>query len=39
VIFRIIPITKRLTFILSGIIGGISGFGLWMNLIGPKILP
>ena len=39
VIFIIIPIKKRLTFILSGIIGGILGFILWMNLIGPKILP
>ena len=39
VIFIIIPIKNRRTFILSGIIGGISGFSLWMYLIGPKILP
>ncbi len=39
VVFRIIPKNIRLTFILSGIIGGITGFILWMNIIGPKILP
>lgn len=39
VIFKIIPKKIRLTFILSGIIGGIMGFILWMNIIGPKILP
>jgi len=39
VVFRIIPKKIRLTFILSGFIGGILGFILWMNIIGPKILP
>lgn len=39
VIFRILPHKIRLTFILSGFIGGISGFILWMDIIGPKILP
>ena len=39
VVFKIIPKKIRLTFILSGIIGGIMGFILWMNIIGPKILP
>jgi hypothetical protein len=39
VVFRIIPKKIRLTFILSGCIGGIAGFILWMNIIGPKILP
>ncbi len=39
VVFKIIPKKKRLTFILSGFIGGITGFILWMNIIGPKILP
>jgi hypothetical protein len=39
VIFRILPKKIRLTFIISGFIGGISGFVLWMNIIGPKILP
>jgi hypothetical protein len=39
VVFKIIPKKTRLTFILSGFIGGIAGFILWMNIIGPKILP
>lgn len=39
VIFRIMPHKIRLTFILSGFIGGIAGFIIWMNIIGPKILP
>lgn len=39
VIFKIVPYNKRLAFISGGLIGGISGFVLWMNIIGPKILP
>jgi len=39
IVFRIIPKKIRLTFILSGFIGGIVGLILWMNIIGPKILP
>jgi hypothetical protein len=39
IIFKIIPNRLRLTFILSGLIGGITGFILWMDIIGPKILP
>ncbi|MBQ0768729.1 MAG: hypothetical protein KBT58_05520 [Bizionia sp.] len=38
-IFKIMPKKIRQTFILSGIIGGIMGFILWMNIIGPIILP
>lgn len=39
VIFRIIPLNLRPTFILSGLIGGISGFYLWMNVVGTVVLP
>ncbi len=39
IIFKILPKKIRLTFILSGLIGGITGFILWMNIIGPNILP
>lgn len=39
VIFKIIPKKIRPTFIISGLIGGISGFILWMQIIGPKIMP
>ncbi len=39
VVFRVIPINLHLTFILSGLVGGISGFYLWMNVLGPQLLP
>jgi len=39
VVFKIIPDKIRLTFILSGFIGGILGFIMWMFIIGPKLLP
>lgn len=39
IVFKIVPKSLRLTFILSGLIGGVSGFILWMNIIGPKVLP
>lgn len=39
IVFKIVPKNLRLTFILSGLIGGISGFILWMHIIGPRILP
>ncbi len=38
-VFEIIEKQKRLTFLISGLIGSSLGFMLWMNLIGPKILP
>lgn len=39
VVFKIIPKAERLHFITSGFIGGIAGFIIWMNVLGPKILP
>ena len=39
IIFKIVPIQKRFTFIVSGLIGGISGYILWMKIIGPIVLP
>lgn len=39
VIFRIIPAEKRFTFILSGLLGGSVGLYLWMNILGPSLLP
>ena len=35
VIFMIVPIRYRFTFILSGFLGSISGFILWFNYLGP----
>lgn len=37
--FKFIPANDRFTFILAGIIGGFSGYYLWMQLIGKLILP
>ena len=39
VIFKIIDHKNRLTFIISGFLGGIVGFIFWMILVGPIILP
>ncbi|MBC6992829.1 hypothetical protein QWY85_04245 [Neolewinella lacunae] len=39
IVFKIIPQKLQLTFVLSGMLGGIMGYVLWMHIIGPKILP
>ncbi|MGX1023375.1 hypothetical protein [Psychroflexus sp. MBR-150] len=39
IVFIIVPKKLRLTFILSGLLGGITGYILWINTIGMKILP
>jgi hypothetical protein len=39
VIFKILPAKHWLTFILSGLIGGVLGFILWMDWLGPIVLP
>lgn len=39
VIFKFIPLSQRFTFILSGLVGGVLGYILWMEILGPKILP
>lgn len=39
VVFKFIPLAQRFTFILSGLIGGIVGYILWMEILGPEILP
>jgi hypothetical protein len=39
IVFKVVPKQLRLTFILGGFLGGIFGFILWMNILGPKILP
>ncbi|MEE9348518.1 MAG: hypothetical protein V3U80_00560 [Flavobacteriaceae bacterium] len=39
VIFKIIPLKFRFTFIIAGLIGGISGFVLWFYYLGPIVLP
>ena len=39
VIFRVIPMKYRFTFIISGLIGGIAGFFMWLRFLGPIVLP
>ena len=39
VIFKFIPANQRATFILSGFVGGISGFILWLYILGPILMP
>lgn len=39
VVFKIVPKINRFTFILSGLVGGLSGFYLWFFILGPILLP
>lgn len=39
IIFKFIPTHHRFTFILSGLVGGIAGYILWLYMIGKYILP
>lgn len=38
-ILKIVPLKYRLTFIFSGVLGSISGYIIWMIILGPMILP
>lgn len=37
VIFKIIPIKYRFTFIVSGLIGGVAGFAIWFGFLGAAL--
>lgn len=39
IFFRYIPPTQRITFIVSGLLGGSLGFILWIYLLGPVLMP
>lgn len=39
VIFKFIPIQQRFTFIIAGLIGGVSGYIIWLELLGKIIMP
>lgn len=39
IVFKIIPGRQRLTFLLSGLAGGVFGYYFWLLWIGPKIMP
>lgn len=38
-IFKLMPKSQRMTFIISGFIGGAIGWFLWMDVVGPIVLP
>lgn len=39
IIFKLIPIHQRLTFIIGGFVGGVSGYIIWIYMLGPMLLP
>lgn len=39
VIFKFIPAAQRKTFIVAGFFGGITGFILWLFILGPILMP
>jgi hypothetical protein len=39
IIFKFIPNQQRLTFILSGLVGGILGYVLWLHVFGHLLMP
>jgi hypothetical protein len=39
IVFKFIPAKQRLTFLISGLFGGFLGFYLWLNLLGPIVMP
>jgi hypothetical protein len=39
VTFRVIPVQQRLTFLISGVVGSTIGWIVWMDWLGPILLP
>jgi hypothetical protein len=39
VIFKVIPLKYRFTFIIAGFFGGILGFFIWLRWLGPVLMP
>ncbi|MFC7348771.1 hypothetical protein ACFQO9_18790 [Chryseobacterium zhengzhouense] len=39
VIFKYIPINQRFTFVVSGFVGGILGYIIWLELLGQILMP
>ena len=39
VVFRVIPLKYRFTFLIAGFVGGILGFFIWLRWLGPVVLP
>lgn len=39
IVFKYIPINQRFTFVVSGLIGGLMGFYIWLIALGPIVMP
>lgn len=39
IIFQVIPMRYRFSFIISGLIGGILGYSIWFGFLGPLLFP
>lgn len=39
IIFKFVPLKQRVTFIASGLVGGIAGYILWLEWLGKYIMP
>ncbi|HXD93697.1 MAG TPA: hypothetical protein VNX01_10815 [Bacteroidia bacterium] len=39
IVFKFIPTKQRMTFLISGLTGGITGYFLWLMLLGKYIMP
>jgi len=39
IVFKYTPIKQRLTFVVSGLIGGLLGFYIWLIALGPIVMP
>jgi hypothetical protein len=39
VLFKFIPLSQRLTFIVAGVVGGSAGYVIWLHWLGPILLP
>lgn len=39
VVYRFVPVSQRLTFLIAGLLGGISGYVFWLEWFGKYVLP
>jgi hypothetical protein len=39
IVFRIIKPAQRMTFVFSGITGGVTGYYTWLKWLGPLMMP
>ena len=37
--FKVIPEKQRLTFLLAGLTGGVTGYVMWLKIVGRFLLP